>query len=77
MTAAFLMPFAIGACMEISGVEAVFTDAFGVVAMVAATPLITIQILGLAYRVKLAKKPSEELAEAKYEVLSDGIVELE
>jgi len=28
------------------------TDAFGVVAMVAMTPLITLQVLGLVYRVK-------------------------
>lgn len=76
MTAAFLMPFAIGACLQLNGAESVFTDAFGVVAMVAATPLITIQILGLAYRIKLSKT-TEEIAEATYETLVDGIVELE
>ena len=45
MTAAFLLPFAQGACQELGGNVA--TDAFGVVAMVAMTPLITIQLLGL------------------------------
>ncbi|MBR1747440.1 MAG: DUF1538 domain-containing protein [Clostridia bacterium] len=79
MTAAFLMPFAIGACLTISGAEAVFTDAFGVVAMVAATPLITIQILGLAYKIRTAKatKPTADLSAASYEVLTDGVIELE
>lgn len=46
MTAAFLLPFAMGAC-EASG-GSILTDAFGVVAMVAMTPLITIQTLGLS-----------------------------
>lgn len=51
MTATFLLPFAVGACIALDG--NVVTDAFGVVAMVAMTPLITIQILGLLYRFKL------------------------
>ena len=45
MTATFLLPLAQGACMAVGGNLA--ADAFGVVAMVAMTPLITIQILGL------------------------------
>ena len=45
MTAAFLLPFAQGACVAVGG--NIVTDAFGVVAMVAMTPLITIQVLGL------------------------------
>ena len=48
MTATFLLPFAIGVCNSVKG--NVVTDAFGLVAMVAMTPLITIQILGLVYR---------------------------
>ena len=50
MTATFLLPFAMGACTAVGG--DIVTDAFGVVAMVAMTPLITIQILGLVYRLK-------------------------
>lgn len=45
MTATFLLPLAQGACNVAGG--NVVTDAFGVVAMVAMTPLITIQVLGL------------------------------
>ena len=58
MTATFLLPFAVGACAAINGAEnigAVATDAFGVVAMVAMTPLIAIQILGLVYKIKQSK----------------------
>ena len=50
MTAAFLLPFAMGACEAAGG--SLVTDAFGLVAMVAMTPLVTIQLLGLAGRVK-------------------------
>ena len=50
MTATFLLPFATGACLAVGG--NVVTDAFGVVSMVAMTPLIAIQLLGLAYRLK-------------------------
>ena len=50
MTAAFLLPLAQGACTAVGG--NMVTDAFGVVAMVAMTPLITIQGLGLIYRLR-------------------------
>ena len=50
MTATFLLPFAMGACLAVGG--DVVTDAFGVVAMVAMTPLIAIQLLGAVYRLK-------------------------
>ena len=50
MTATFLLPFAMGACEALGG--NIITDAFGIVAMVAMTPLITIQIMGLIFRIK-------------------------
>ena len=46
MTSGFILPFAIGACMGIQGESAILRDAFGVVALVAMAPLITIQLLG-------------------------------
>ncbi len=50
MTATFLLPFAMGACKALGG--NIITDAFGIVAMVAMTPLITIQIMGLIFAIK-------------------------
>ena len=50
MTATFLLPFAMGACEAIGG--NVLTDAFGIVALVAMTPLLTIQLLGLIMKLK-------------------------
>ena len=46
MTSGFILPFAVGACMGVQGSEKVLSDAFGVVALVAMAPLITIQLLG-------------------------------
>ena len=46
MTSGFILPLAIGACVGLQGGDAVLRDAFGVVALVAMTPLITIQLLG-------------------------------
>ena len=65
MTATFLLPFAMGACDAVGG--NMLTDAFGVVSMVAMTPLITIQVLGLLYKLKL-KVTNEEEAEAMEEI---------
>ena len=50
MTATFLLPFAMGACSAMGG--NILTDAFGIVAMVAMTPLVTIQVMGLYYKLK-------------------------
>ncbi|MBQ8504913.1 MAG: DUF1538 domain-containing protein, partial [Clostridia bacterium] len=46
LTSSFILPFAIGACSVIGGQDSILQNAFGVVAMVAMTPLITIQLLG-------------------------------
>lgn len=57
MTAAFLLPLAQGACMAVGG--DIVTDAFGVVSMVAMTPLITIQLLGIISKLKERKKQTK------------------
>ena len=62
MTATFLLPFSLGACSAIGG--NLFTDAFGIVTMVAMTPLITIQILGVLYTIKERSKAKLETASA-------------
>lgn len=60
MTSGFILPFAIGACVSLQGADAVLRDAFGVVALVAMTPLITIQLLG--FRGILAERVNEHRA---------------
>ncbi len=74
MTAAFLLPLAQGACVAVGG--SLVEDAFGVVAMVAMTPLITIQLLGLLYQWKqrTAKLTAPEYAFAALQ--EDAIIEL-
>lgn len=46
LTSSFILPFAVGVCYALQGGDKIMTDAFGIVAMVAMAPLITIQLLG-------------------------------
>ncbi|MBQ7599955.1 MAG: DUF1538 domain-containing protein [Clostridia bacterium] len=46
LTSSFILPITIGACVALRGADSVLDYAFGVVALVAMTPLITIQFLG-------------------------------
>lgn len=59
MTSTFLLPFTMGACEALGG--NVMTDAFGVVAMVAMTPLIAIQVVGLVSARKAKSKAQENI----------------
>ena len=60
MTSGFILPFATGVCVCIQGEAAVLRDAFGVVALVAMAPLITIQLLG--FRAIIVEKIAEHRA---------------
>ena len=60
MTSGFILPFATGVCVCLQGEAAVLRDAFGVVALVAMTPLITIQLLG--FRAIVSEKIAEKRA---------------
>lgn len=71
MTATFLLPFTMGACEMLGGNS--LTDAFGVVALVAMTPLITIQFLGLIYKHKV--HASTEIAPSEASFMTDDIIE--
>ena len=76
MTTTFLLPLSIGACVALGG--NLMTDAFGVVALVALTPLIAIQIMGLIYRFRSteAKVPEEQTVHT-VSVEADEILDLE
>ena len=63
LTSTFILPFAVGACVALLGEGSVMQDAFGIVAMVAMTPLITIQLLG--FRAIMAKRMREKIAMRK------------
>ena len=60
MTSGFILPFAVGACVALQGEHAVLRDGFGVVALVAMTPLITIQLLG--FKAIVSNKVKEKRA---------------
>ena len=75
MTSTFLLPLCIGACEMLGG--NVMTDAFGVVALVALTPLIAVQIMGLAYRYRMAKIQSAVAEDVISVADDDDIIEIE
>ncbi len=74
MTATFLLPLAQGACLAVGG--NLITDAFGVVAMVAMTPLITIQTLGLIYRLKSKEGRRAAIVDPFADLPDNAIIEL-
>lgn len=55
MTATFILAFAQGAAEAIEGAN-VLVDGFGMIAMVALTPIITVQILALIFKMKSVKR---------------------
>lgn len=67
MTSTFLLPLAIGACTAHGG--NVMTEAFGVVALVAMTPLIAVQLMGLIYKLKQVKAQRIAVEEETDEIL--------
>jgi len=73
LTTTFLLPFAMGACEALGG--NILTDAFGIVAMVAMTPLVTIQLLGLVYQFKHRARSAEEIAPEVLAGAEDEIIE--
>ena len=60
LTSSFILPFLIGVCFTLQGVDMILLDAFGLVAMVAMAPLITIQLLG--FKAVATKHVKEKLA---------------
>jgi len=74
MTSTFLLPLCIGACTRLGG--NIMTDAFGAIALVALTPLIAVQSMGLQYRFKLSRL-QKTASGAVLPADSDDIIEIE
>ena len=71
MTATFLLPFAMGVCETVNG--NILTDAFGIIALVAMTPLITIQALGFIYNRKV--KTATDIQPNELAFITDEIID--
>ena len=71
LTATFMLPLAMGACGAVGGNP--MTDAFGLVALVAMMPLITVQLMGLLATLR-ARRVSVELPPLAY--ADNDIIEL-
>ncbi len=74
MTSTFVLPLCIGACEAIEG--NIMTDAFGAVALVALTPLIAIQLMGIQYRIKQNRQQKMTKLVNLIPEDSDSIVEI-
>jgi hypothetical protein len=73
LTSTFLLPLAMGTCEGIGG--NLMIDAFGLVSIVAMTPLIVIQVMGLIYRSKLKSSNERTKEEMEAMVMDDsGII---
>jgi len=72
LTSTFILPFAVGVCMVLQGDANIMKDAFGIVSMVAMTPLITIQLLG--FRALAAKRIREKIAMKRILNEDDNII---
>ncbi|NLV91949.1 MAG: DUF1538 domain-containing protein [Firmicutes bacterium] len=68
LAATFMLPFAIGASETIAG--NVYADAFGIVALVAMFPVITLQFFGVAYTLR-SRKVAKEMATPTEETIID------
>ena len=69
MTATFILPLAIGVGTIIDHSK-VLMNAFGIVAFVAMTPLIVIQLLGLVYKIKLNRKKNKDIEEEDLDIIT-------
>jgi len=67
MTTTFLLPLAIGACHALGG--NMMYDAFGVIAMVALTPLIAVQMMGLIFVLRERKAQEISISDESDEIL--------
>lgn len=74
MTSTFLLPLCIGACTQLGG--NIMTEAFGAIALVALTPLIAVQGMGLQYQFKLTKL-KKTAAGSALPADSDDIIEIQ
>ena len=72
MAATFMLPLAIGICEARGAADSVMIDAFGTIALIAMAPPISIQIAGVAYKLKLRQTKTEIIVPDS----DDDIIEL-
>ena len=77
MTSTFLLMFSIGTNIGVNGgsTQSVMTDAFGTVAMVAMTPLVAIQILGIVYKIRIKNVGKTNVQELET-AIADEIIDV-
>ncbi len=61
MAATFMLPLSIGLCEARGAADSVMIDAFGTIALIAMAPPISIQVVGVMYKLKLKHSEESEL----------------
>jgi len=59
MAATFMLPLSIGICEARGAADSVMIDAFGTIALIAMAPPISIQVVGVMYKLKLRRSDAE------------------
>ena len=75
MATTFMLPLAIGAATTVGGQSSVLSNAYGLIAFIALTPLITIQLAGIAVKIKAGKKLI--LPKAFIELFEGDVIDLD
>lgn len=76
MTTTFMLPLAIGASTIIGGAESILYNAYGVVSLIALTPLISIQAFGIISSLK-TKRKVYVLPKNIVQLFEGGVIELD
>ena len=66
LTATFILPLIIGTCNALGG--NIITDAFGLIAFIAASPFITVQLLGIVFKIKTRVEIEQNIDESIVEL---------
>ena len=61
LTSSFILPIAVGLCSSLNGVDSILSYGFGIVSLVALSPLLSIEILGLVSRLNNARRIKHEI----------------
>lgn len=74
MSGAFIVPFSIGVCTAVGG--NMMQDGLGAIGIIAMTPILTIQLVGLIYKLKSRTKKIKHRKKSKHNKLDEQIIEI-
>ena len=61
LTSSFILPIALGLCYKMNGVDSILSYGFGIVSLVALSPLLSIEILGVVSNILNSRRVKNEI----------------